>query len=116
MKLRTIVGIIIVVAVAGAVGCQSVKAPTIDQQLYAANQTVTSVEIGTKAALEAGLITKAQAQSVSSILHQVNPLLDIARAAETSNPTTAANTLGLVNQLLAGLQAYVPVAKSSAPQ
>lgn len=79
------------------------------QQILNADNSVTAIVTATDAALNAHLITPAQAQSVSTIAHQVNPLLDSARAAVTANDTAGASkTLNLVNALLAGLQAYVP--------
>jgi hypothetical protein len=104
------------IAVATLIVVACATAPTLDSSLYTATQTVTAVEASTDAAYKAGLITKAQAQSVSTIAHQVNPLIDSARAAEKADPTGATNTLALVNVLLAGLQAYVPPTPSSAPK
>lgn len=91
--------------------CQTLgitAAPSIDSQILAADQAVTAVETGTDAALLAKLITPAQAQSVSVIAHQVNPLLDAAKAASIAGNTSSATaTLTLVNSLLAGLQTYM---------
>lgn len=88
--------------------CKTAPA-AIDQQIYAADKTVDAVILSTDAALKANLITAAQAQSVSTIAHQVNPLLDAAKAAnEAGNSASASSTLTLVTKLLAGLQAYVP--------
>lgn len=88
--------------------CKSTSV-SIDQQIYAADKTVDAVVVSTDAALKAKLITAAQAQSVSTIAHQVNPLLDAARAAnEAGNSASATSTMTLVTKLLAGLQAYVP--------
>jgi hypothetical protein len=82
---------------------------SIDQQILAADRTMTVVLTSTDAALNANLITASQAQSVSTIAHQVDPLLDSARAANAAaDATGATKTLALVNSLLAGLQAYVP--------
>lgn len=82
---------------------------SLDQKIYAADQGVTTIVVSTDAALKAKLITPAQAQSVSTIVHQVDPLLDAARAANAANnPASATSTLNLVNTLLAGLKAYVP--------
>lgn len=92
------------------VGCATTGA-SLDHQIYAADQAVTTIVTGTDAAYNAKLITKAQAQSVSTIAHQVNPLLDAARAALAMNDTASASkTMALVAALLAGLQAYVPAA------
>lgn len=105
------------VAVVALAGCQLLARQSIDSKLYAANQVVISVEIGTDQALNAGLITAAQARAVSVVAHQVNPLIDSVRAAEAANNPTAANqTMNLINSLLAGLQAYVPAPTSSAPK
>lgn len=82
---------------------------SIDEQILTANRTVTLIEASTDAAFRNGVITVNQAEAVSTIAHQVNPLLDSARAASrAANPTEANKTLALVQQLLAGLQAYVP--------
>lgn len=82
---------------------------SIDQQILTADRAITIVVTSTDAALNAHLITAAQAQSVSTIAHQINPLLDSARAANQAADTAGANkTLILVNSLLAGLQAFVP--------
>lgn len=82
---------------------------SVDEQILAANRTVTLVEASTDAALLSHAITADQAQAVSTIAHQVNPLLDSARAASrAADPGAANKTLQLVNQLLAGLKAYVP--------
>jgi hypothetical protein len=97
--------------------CSLLAPQSVDSKLYAANQVVTSIELGTDQALKAGLITSTQAQSVSTIVHQVNPLIDSVRAAEAANNPTAANqTMNLIDSLLAGLQAYVPPAPASAPK
>lgn len=82
---------------------------TTQQQIKTVNRDVTSILQSTDAALNAHLITKAEAQAVSAIAHQVDPLLDAAQAASAANdPTQANKTLNLVNTLLAGLTAYVP--------
>lgn len=84
---------------------------SIDEQILTANRTVTLVEASTDAALLSHAITPDQAQAVSTIAHQVNPLLDSARAASRAQDPAGANkTLALVDRLLAGLQAYVPPA------
>ena len=86
---------------------------SIDQRIVAADRAVTLVLISTDDALNAHLITAAQAQTVSTIAHQVDPLLNAARAASAQNNQAAADsTMNLVNTLLAGLKAYVPPAKS----
>lgn len=90
----------------GIVGCATT---TLDQKILAADQAVTVVETSADAALRAKLITPAQAQSVSTIAHQINPLLDSAKAASAASDTAGATkTLTLINSLLAGLNAYVP--------
>jgi hypothetical protein len=82
---------------------------SLDQKLLTANRSVTAIIAGTDGALNAHLISSAQAESVSVIVHQVNPLLDSAKAAADANdPANANRTLNLVNSLLAGLGAYVP--------
>lgn len=82
---------------------------SLDQKILAADRTVTIVLTSTDAALNANLITNSQAQSVSTITHQISPLLDSAKAASAASDTAGANkTMTLVNALLAGLQAYVP--------
>lgn len=109
VKLALLFLVLVPIAAAALHGCAALAPQSIDSKLYAANQVVTSVELGTDQALNAGLITAAQARSVSTIAHQVNPLIDSVRAAEAANNPTAANqTLNLINSLLAGLQAYVP--------
>lgn len=81
---------------------------SLDQQIYTADKGVTAVITSTDTALNQGAITKAQAQSVSTIAHQVGPLLDSARVANSAQDVTGATkTMQLVNTLLAGLQAYV---------
>lgn len=89
--------------------CTTTSTASIEQKIYEANAGVTAIISSTDAALNAKLITKAQAQSVSTIAHQVDPLLDAAKAAnEAGNAASANSTLTLVTKLLAGLQAYVP--------
>lgn len=84
---------------------------TVDEQILSANRTVTLVEASTDAALLNHAISVQQAQAVSTIAHQINPLLDSARAASRAADTAQVNkTLALVQQLLAGLAAYVPPA------
>ena len=93
------------------VGCASIGLgkPSLDQQILAADQAVITIITATDSALLAKLITPAQAQSVSTIAHQVDPLLDAAKAASAAgNASSASSTLTLVNALIAGLQAYVP--------
>lgn len=83
--------------------------PNIDSEIDTANKAITLIEYNTDAALLAGRITKDQAQSVSAILHQINPLLDAAHAAVTLQDTAGATkAMDLVNSLLAGLSAYIP--------
>lgn len=92
-------------------GCTSLGLgkPSLDQQILAADQAVTTIVTATDQALLAKIITPAQAQSVSTIAHQVDPLLDAAKAASAAgNASSASSTLTLVNALIAGLQAYVP--------
>lgn len=85
---------------------------SLDQKILAADRTVTAVLTGTDAALNANLITAAQAQSVSTITHQISPLLDSAKAANAAGDTAGATkTQKLVDALLAGLSAYVPPSK-----
>jgi predicted component of type VI protein secretion system len=87
-------------------GCATTKP---DQMILAADRSVTVVLTSTDSALNAKLISSSQAQSVSTIAHQVNPLLDSARAAYAAGDTAGATkTMNLVNALLAGLNAYVP--------
>jgi hypothetical protein len=82
---------------------------SLEQKILTADRSVTAILAGTDGALNSHLISSAQAQSVSAIAHQVNPLLDSARAAAAANdPANASRTLNLVNSLLAGLGAYVP--------
>jgi hypothetical protein len=82
---------------------------SLDQKLLTANRSVTAILAGTDGALNSHLISSAQAESVSVIAHQVNPLLDSAKAAADANdPANANRTLNFVNSLLAGLGAYVP--------
>lgn len=102
---------LLIFCIAVLVGCATLQPQSIDSKIYAANQTVTAIEQGTDLALKQGIITSAQAQSVSTVAHQINPLIDSVRAAEAANNPTAANqTMNLINSLLAGLQAYVPAA------
>jgi hypothetical protein len=90
--------------------CQT-TAPSIDSQILAADNAVTAIVASTDTALVAKLITAAQAQSVSVIAHQVDPLLDAAKAASAVGNASSANaSLTLVNTLLAGLSAYIPKA------
>jgi hypothetical protein len=85
---------------------------SLDQRILAADRTVTVVLTGTDSALNANLITAAQAKSVSTITHQISPLLDSARAANAAGDTAGATkTQTLVESLLAGLTAYVPPPK-----
>lgn len=86
-----------------------VSTGSLDEQILAADRTVTLIEASTDAALLSHAISAQQAQAVSTIAHQVNPLLDSARAASrASDPAQANKTLALVQQLLTGLAAYVP--------
>jgi endonuclease III len=90
------------------------KAVPIDTQIHRANQSVTVVLTSTSSALNAHLISSKQAEAVSNVAHQVNPLLDSAKAASDANdPEQADKTLRLVNSLLAALGAYVPPTGSS---
>jgi hypothetical protein len=79
-----------------------------DVRLKQANDSVTAVVRTTDLALNARAITADQAQAVSTIAHQVGPLLDAAQAAEAVNDPTADAKLNAVNDILAGLKAYVP--------
>lgn len=102
---------LLIIGLALLCGCTLLQQQSFDSKLFAVNQTVTAVETGTDAALTAHLITAPQARAVSTVLHQINPLIDAAKAAENANdPTSANKTLTLINALLAGLQAYVPPA------
>lgn len=89
--------------------CTFFQTSTVDEKILAADRTVTAVLLATDSALNAHLITPAQAKSVSAITHQVIPLLDSAKAASDAADTAGADkTMTLVNSLLAGLKAYVP--------
>lgn len=99
----------------GLVSCAT-TALGINQQIYVADQAVTSIVSSTDAALNAKLISKKDAQAVSTIAHQVAPLLDSARVAVVAGDTAGASkTMDLVNSLLKGLQAYVPAAPPPQP-
>jgi hypothetical protein len=94
------------------VGCTSLQGSNLDAKILAADRAVTTVLTATDGALNAHLITAAQAQSVSTITHQISPLLDSAKAANAASDTAGATqTMNLVNALLAGLQAYIPPSK-----
>lgn len=109
MRMRSLLLLIPLLALSACTSLSALSPQTLDQKVYAVNQTSTAVAQGADVALKAHLITKAQAESVSVVLHQVNPLIDSARAAEAANDSTNANkTMNLISTLLAGLQAYVP--------
>jgi hypothetical protein len=96
-------------ALAAALASCTTTTASLQQQIYTADKTVDAIVVSADAAWKANLITVAQAQSVSTIAHQVNPLLDAAKAAnEAGNSASASSTMTLVTKLLAGLQAYVP--------
>lgn len=104
--LRTLCVALLAGALALGAACAT---QSLDAKILTANQSVTVVLNQTDLALRQHAITPAQAQSVSTIAHQVAPLLDAARAAAAANdPDQANKTLALVNALLAGLQTYVP--------
>lgn len=84
-----------------------------DQRLKQANDSVTGVVNVTDTALNARAITADQAQALSTIAHQVAPLLDAAQAAEAAHDPTADTKLDAVNEILAGLKAYVPPTPAS---
>lgn len=91
-------------------------APSLENQIYVANQAITSIVGSTDAALNAHLITKQQAHSVSAIAHELVPLVDSARSAVAAGETASASkTMSTVNALLAGLHAYVPKAPGPEP-
>jgi hypothetical protein len=96
-------------------GCTLLQKQTMQTQVDNANKAITLVLTTTDQAYQAKLITKPQAQSVSTIAHQINPLLDSAAAAAASGDAAGATkTMTLINSLLAGLQAYVPPASLGA--
>jgi len=103
--------LILAIAVAALASCTLLQTQTMQSQIDTANKAVTLVLTTTDSALQAKLITKAQAQSVSTIAKQIEPLLDsAAAAAAASDSAGATKTMTLVNSLLAGLKAYVPPA------
>lgn len=82
---------------------------SIEGDILVADHGITVIETNVDAAFLAGKITKQQAQAVSMIAHQINPLLDSARAAVIAKDQSGATrTMQLVNALLGGLVAYVP--------
>jgi predicted component of type VI protein secretion system len=90
-------------------GCASLDA---NRTIHATNQGVTVVLTTTDAALNAHRISSKQAAAVSSVAHQIVPLLDSAKAASDAGDKAGANrALKLADQLLAALDAYVPPAK-----
>lgn len=86
----------------------SCQATSFDARLKQANDSVTGVVNVTDTALNAHAISADQATAISTIAHQVAPLLDAAQAAEAANDPTADTKLNAVNEILAGLKAYVP--------
>ena len=104
--------LLLTLAILALAGCQTLglsTPPTLDAQILAADQTMAAVLLSTDTALNAHLITPQQAKAVSAIAHQVDPLLDSARAASAAADVAGATkTMTLVNSLLAGLAAYVP--------
>lgn len=83
-----------------------------DAHLLTVNKGVTIVLQSTDSALNAHVISSKQAEAVSAVVHQVNPLLDSAKAANDANDKANADkTLRLIDTLLAGLKAYVPPTK-----
>jgi hypothetical protein len=86
--------------------CQTLN---VDRNIHAANQGITIVLTSTDKALNAHRISSKQAESVSKIAHQVNPLLDAAKAAsDAGDKAGASKTLKLADKILAALDAYVP--------
>lgn len=86
-------------------GLQAPK--SLDEQIAAADQLVTSTAQATDQALTAHQVTVDQAQRVSSLMHQTVPFLDDAKTAERAGDTAGANrNFALAQAILTSLQAY----------
>lgn len=106
--IRTVLGLaaLAIAAMLAIPGCATTALPT---QLVLAKQGEDIVIRNTDASLKAGLINATQAESVSNIAHQVDPLMETAQAAIVAGDTVGATkTLQLINALLAGLQTFLP--------
>ncbi len=104
---RAAVGNLLVLMAVTACASLTISNASVQNQILNADKAITLATTSIDTALTQGLISKANAQSASTILYQVNPLLDSAKAAATAGDTAGAtNTLNLVNKLLSALQTY----------
>lgn len=91
-----------------AAGCATTPASR-DSRIFEANSITRTLIQSTDAALNAHLISSAQAQAVSNVTAQLAPLIDSAKAANDAGDTTNADkTTALISALIAGLSTYVP--------
>lgn len=101
----------VVLAVAHLSACSSLglNAPQgLDQQIANGDQIVKSAAQATDSAYLAHQITQAQAQQVDTMIHQVVPFLDQAKAAEQAGDTAGASkNFQLASAVLTALQTYV---------
>lgn len=114
--LFALVAVTILTAITCLHGCTTPQVQSVDQKILDAKRAEDVVIQAADASMRAKLISPDQAQSVSTIAHQVDPLMVSAKAAVDAGDTAnATKTMALVNALLAGLKTYVPPPPGASP-
>lgn len=88
-------------------------AQSFDQKLAYGYATHTAVLLAANTSLQAGSITKADAQQVLTLGDTSKTLLDSAKAIETTDPVGATNKLALATAVLVQIQSYLNAKRST---
>lgn len=106
---RLFLPLCLVLGLSAWTGCTTLQHQTIEARLLQANQGVTIAINGVDGALNMHSISSSQAEPVSKVAHQLNPLLDAARAAnQEGDAAGASKALDLIDALIRGLAVYAP--------
>lgn len=97
--------LLVMLSACGALELTSPKG--FDQQLAAAYGTHTAVTLATTQALQAGLISSAEATSVQTQITTSRAMLDTAKSLEGSNITSAQGDLTLATNVMSAVQTFL---------
>jgi len=114
MKLRTVIGSLLVLAVLSA--CTSLglaPAKSFDEKLAYAYGVHTALESSAATAVRAHELTQAEGANVLKIADNAREVLDSAKAIEATDAAGAATKLALATSILNQLQAYLAKRGSS---
>ncbi len=109
-----ILGLFLIAYLSACASLGTAPAKSFDEQLAYAYGVHTAVTNATATALSTGAITVPEATQVEKQIETTRSLLDVAKAAEATNPTQAQSDLTLalsgLNALLTYLNAHLPTA------